>query len=68
MDVKSSEGESMHIRRVTRAAPAPAAVNLEQLLFIGNGVVDFLNSIIGLGRSAISFWQLLASPKEEGTT
>lgn len=44
----------MHTRSLTKAAPAPA-FNVEQVLFVGNGIVALVNSVITLGNSVIGF-------------
>lgn len=41
----------MHIRRLTRKRPA-AAVNFEEIIFIGNGLLGLALSLVSLASSA----------------
>lgn len=41
----------MHIRNVTRRVPAPA-FNAEQVLFLMNGVVSLITTLLNAGNTA----------------
>jgi hypothetical protein len=46
----------MHIRSLTRQTPAPA-FNVEQILFVVNGLIGVINSVFQTGNTALVFLQ-----------
>lgn len=46
----------MHIRTLTRQTPAPA-FNVEQILFVVNGIIGVINSVFATGNTAVVFLQ-----------
>jgi len=49
----------MHMRRISSAKPAPA-FNVEQLLFVANGLVGLVNSVLNTGNVALSLFNGLS--------
>jgi hypothetical protein len=48
----------MHIRTISKPAPA---FNIEQGLFIINGVIGVISSLLGVGNSAVILFNNLAN-------